>query len=318
VGVAQDILTPLGDQVVVGGGLGVLTTYRVGGCAALLVTARQESDLGLVRVAAHQSGLPVLVVGRGSNLLVADGGFGGLAVLLDGDGFGSVEIEGAEVRAGASVPLPALARQTVEAGLTGFEWAVGVPGSVGGGVRMNAGGHGSDIAHSLQRCRVVAVGRDGAGQARTMTLADLGYGYRTSAIQATDVVVEATFALAAGDPEAGRATIRDIVRWRREHQPGGQNAGSVFTNPPGQPPANSAGWLIDTAGCKGRRWGSALVSPKHANFIQADEDGSADDVRALLEAVRTEVRRVHGVLLQTEVRLVGFDEEEPSTSGQGL
>jgi UDP-N-acetylmuramate dehydrogenase len=120
----------------------------------------------------------------------------------------------------------------------------------------------------------------------------------------------------AGDREAGRATIRDIVRWRREHQPGGQNAGSVFTNPAGQPPANSAGWLIETAGCKGRRWGSAMVSPKHANFIQADSGGSADDVRALLEAVRAEVARVHGLTLKTEVRLVGFP--EPLTSSKGL
>ena len=103
------------------------------------------------------------------------------------------------------------------------------------------------------------------------------------------------------------------MRWRREHQPGGQNAGSVFTNPPSEPPANSAGWLIDTAGCKGRRWGSAMVSPKHANFIQADDDGSADDVRALLEVVRVEVSRAHGVDLTTEVRLVGFP-PEPSTS----
>ena len=106
----------------------------------------------------------MLVVGRGSNLLVADAGFGGIAVLLDPDGFGAVAIEGTTVRAGAAVPLPALARQTVEAGLTGLEWAVGVPGSVGGGVRMNAGGHGSDIAHSLQTCRVVDLGPQGPGE----------------------------------------------------------------------------------------------------------------------------------------------------------
>jgi UDP-N-acetylmuramate dehydrogenase len=292
----------------------------------VLVTARRESDLDLVRLAARESGLPIVVVGRGSNMLVADAGFGGLAVVLDPAGFGSVAIEGAVVRAGAAVPLPVLARQTVDAGLTGFEWAVGVPGSVGGAVRMNAGGHGSDIAHSLQSCRVIDISPDGAGSDRTLTLADLGYSYRASAVGATDVVVQAGFALAPGDPVAGRATIRDIVRWRREHQPGGQNAGSVFTNPPGQPPANSAGWLIDTAGCKGRRWGSALVSPKHANFIQADEDGSAGDVRALLEVVRAEVWRVHGVALQTEVRMVGFGppplppypQPQPSTSGKEL
>ena len=165
---------------------------------------------------------------------------------------------------------------------------------------MNAGGHGSDIAHSLQTCRVVDLGPTGRASARTLTrdgpplrLPDLGdprhrrgRGGQASAWPRATVT-------------PGGPTIRDIVRWRREHQPGGQNAGSVFTNPPGEPPANSAGWLIDTAGCKGRRWGSAMVSPKHANFIQADDNGSADDVRALLEVVRAEVARVHGVDLTT-------------------
>jgi UDP-N-acetylmuramate dehydrogenase len=314
---ALDTLAPLGDQVTPGGALGRLTTYRVGGGAAVLVTAERSTDLDLVRDSARSSGLPVLVVGRGSNLLVADAGFGGIALVLDPEGFGAVIIDGVGVRAGAAVALPALARQTVDAGLTGLEWAVGVPGSVGGGVRMNAGGHGSDIAHSLHSCRVQDLSPDGPGGSRTLLRPDLQYGYRTSAIQATDVVVEARFQLAPGNRQAGRETIRDIVRWRREHQPGGQNAGSVFTNPPGEPPADSAGWLIETAGCKGQRWGTAMVSPKHANFIQADDQGSADDVRALLEAVRSEVARVHRVDLETEVRMIGFT-SQPSTSGRGL
>jgi UDP-N-acetylmuramate dehydrogenase len=310
--VAAGLLASLGHQVAAGASLGALTTYRVGGQAAVLVTITHERDLGLVAAASAASGLPVLVVGRGSNLLVADAGFAGIAVVLEPAEFGAVRIEGAIVRAGAAVALPALARQSVDAGLTGLEWAVGVPGSVGGGVRMNAGGHGSDIAHSLRSCRVVDLG-DGQSAARTMTLADLHYGYRRSAIGPADVVIEAEFALRPGDPDAGQATIRDIVRWRREHQPGGQNAGSVFTNPPGEPPSNSAGWLIDSAGCKGRRCGSAMVSTKHANFIQADSGGSADDVRALMELLRAEVARVHGVDLQPEVHLVGFP-EQPSTS----
>jgi UDP-N-acetylmuramate dehydrogenase len=314
---ALEVLAPLGEGVRAGANLGRLTTYRVGGPAAVLVTAKAVADLDVVRLAAGASGLPVLVVGRGSNLLVADSGFGGIAVLLDPDGFGVVTVAGTRVDAGGAVPLPALARQTVEAGLTGFEWAAGVPGSVGGAVRMNAGGHGSDIAHSLRDCRVVDIGATGAAGARTLTLTDLRFGYRTSAIGPAEVVVTASLALAPGDRAAGRATIRDIVRWRREHQPGGQNAGSVFTNPGGQPPGNSAGWLIDTAGCKGWRRGSAMVSPKHANFIQADSDGSADDVRALLDMVRAEVARVHGIDLHPEVRLIGF-EGEPSTTTRGL
>jgi UDP-N-acetylmuramate dehydrogenase len=313
---ASELLVPLGERVVLDGPLGTLTTYRVGGPAAVMVTVTGEDDLAVVQAAVRASGLPVLVVGRGSNLLVADAGFAGIGVLLDPTGFGAVDIEGPEVRAGGAVPLPTLARQTVEAGLTGLEWAVGVPGSVGGGVRMNAGGHGSDIAHSLRACRVVDISADGPPGAIEIKGPDLRFGYRTSALQSTHVVVAAEFEVGHGDRATGQATIRDIVRWRRQHQPGGQNAGSVFTNPPGEPPANSAGWLIDQAGCKGRRWGSAMVSLKHANFIQADKGGSADDVRRLMEVVRREVGRVHGIDLQPEVRMIGFC--EPSTSSGGL
>jgi UDP-N-acetylmuramate dehydrogenase len=238
------------------------------------------------------------VVGKGSNLLVADEGFDGVAVAL-GEGFGSIEIEGASVRAGGAVALPVLARRTVAAGLSGLEWAVGVPGSVGGAVRMNAGGHGSDVAATLQRVRVcdLATGDDGV-----VTAGDLALGYRSSAVTATSVVVWADFALEPGDPAAGEAVLADIVRWRREHQPGGQNAGSVFTNPPG----DSAGRLVDAAGCRGMRVGSAHVSEKHANFIQADPGGSAGDVAALIGAVRARVRAAHGVDLHPEVRLIGF------------
>jgi UDP-N-acetylmuramate dehydrogenase len=311
---AAAALASLGDRVVPAGQLGALTTYRVGGTAALLVTATSEADLAMVAAAQRASELPVLVVGRGSNLLVSDAGFGGIAVLLDSSGFGAISIDGLRVRAGGAVLLPVLARQTADAGLTGLEWAVGVPGSVGGGVRMNAGGHGSDIAHSLRSCRVVDLAPDEGdlpAKSKSMTVTDLRFGYRSSAIASGQVVVEGTFELRAGDRERSRAAIRDIVRWRREHQPGGQNAGSVFTNPPGEPPANSAGWLIESAGCKGRRQGSAVVSSKHANFIQADAGGSADDIRALMEAVRAQVRRVHGVELHPEVRLVGFPDSNP-------
>jgi UDP-N-acetylmuramate dehydrogenase len=285
-----------------------------------LVTAKRPADLEVVAAGVRLAALPVLVIGRGSNLLVADGGFPGVAVLLDPTGFGAVEIDGVGVRAGAAVPLPALARQTVDTGLRGLEWAVGVPGSVGGGVRMNAGGHGSDIAHNLRACQIVDLAAgDPPGAINSLTLDDLAYGYRTSTIGSSQVVVTAEFELTPGDRAAGRATIRDIVRWRREHQPGGQNAGSVFTNPAGEPPANSAGWLIETAGCKGRRWGSAMVSSKHANFIQADGGGSADDVRALIETVRAEVVRAHEITLHPEVKMIGFPPlPQLSTSGRGL
>jgi UDP-N-acetylmuramate dehydrogenase len=302
------------------GPLGALTTYRVGGPAALTVAARTLSDLEAVAAAGAASRLPVMVVGRGSNLLVADAGFPGIAVILDPDGFGAVSIKDDRVRAGAAVPLPALARRTADAGLTGFEWAVGVPGSVGGAVRMNAGGHGSDMAACLVACDVADLGA--GGRVTTLTAPELALGYRRSALTAAHVVVAAEIALAPGDPEAGHATIRDIVRWRREHQPGGQNAGSVFTNPRPDPRGRSAGWLVDAAGLRGHRLGTAMVSPKHANFIQADAGGRADDVGRLIALVADVVAARFGVRLHPEVRMVGFpdppDPLKPALEGETL
>ena len=278
--------------------LGPLTTYRVGGAAARFARIEDDGDLAQLATMVREEHLPVLVVGKGSNLLVADAGFPGLAVVL-GDAFAEIDIQGTTVRAGGATPLPVLARRTAAAGLRGLEWAVGVPGSVGGGVRMNAGGHGSDIAASLLRVRVfdLATGDDGVVQAK-----DLALGYRTSAIEPSQVVLWAELATEPGDADEAGAEIAEIVRWRREHQPGGQNAGSVFTNPEG----DSAGRLVDAAGCKGLRIGTAEVSTKHANFIQADPDGSADDVLALIDEVRRRVREAFGVDLHPEVRLVGF------------
>ena len=289
--------------------LGPLTTYRVGGPAALLLEVRDESDLDLARAAVQSSGVGVLVVGKGSNLLVADRGFPGLAVVV-GPALGGISLDHAacRVRAQAGVFLPVLARRTAAAGLTGLEWAVGVPGSVGGAVRMNAGGHGADVSGSLVRFRFVdlAGGEDGEFPPDR-----LRYGYRYSTVAPHHVVVSAEFALEPGDRQVSEARIADIVRWRRENQPGGQNAGSVFTNPPG----DSAGRLVDATGLKGLRRGSAHVSVKHANFIQVDDEGSADDVMALITEVQRQVLAHTGVKLVPELRLVGFGE---GTSQEGL
>jgi UDP-N-acetylmuramate dehydrogenase len=288
--------------------LGPRTTYRVGGPAALLTTIETDADLGAVAAAVAESGVEVLVVGKGSNLLVADAGFPGLAVVL-GERFAGIEIDGTAVQAGGAAALPVVARRTAAAGLTGFEWAVGVPGSVGGAVRMNAGGHGSDIAATLQRVRVVdlAAGEDGWVPADQLELR-----YRHSRLHASEVVVTADLELRAGDRAEAEAEIDEIVRWRRANQPGGQNAGSVFTNPPG----DSAGRLIDSAGCKGLRVGTAAVSEKHANFVIADPDGRADDVFALMKELQTRVRAVHGTWLEPETRLVGYDENpRPEVKG---
>ncbi len=271
-----------------------------GGAAALLVSIDDETDVEAVCQAVSTSGVDVLVVGKGSNLLVADAGFAGVAVTL-GEALAHVVVDGTTVRAGAAAALPVVARRTVAAGLTGFEWAVGVPGSVGGAVRMNAGGHGADLAACLARVRVVDLrsGKDDVVAADSLQL-----GYRRSVVAPHHLVLWAELSLARGDRTEGERTVAEIVRWRRENQPGGQNAGSVFTNPPG----DSAGRLIDLAGCRGLRFGSAEVSPKHANFIQADDGGSADDVLTLMRMVQERVREVHQVELQPETRLVGFGE----------
>ncbi len=297
----EQAVAVLGERAIPDADLGALTTYRVGGRAALLVEASGEDDLVLVARAVAASGLPTLVIGKGSNMLVADAGFPGIAVVLGAD-LATVEVEGTLVRAGGAASLPVVARRTAAAGLTGFEWAVGVPGSIGGAVRMNAGGHGSDMAASLTSIRVVelAAGEDGAMPA-TLAADRLALGYRTSSISPSQVVVSADLALAEGDRATAEAEISAIVRWRRENQPGGPNAGSVFTNPPG----DSAGRLIDAAGLKGHRRGTAAVSDKHANFIQADAGGSADDVLALMVEVADRVEAAHGVRLHPETRLVG-------------
>jgi len=278
--------------------IGPMTTYRAGGRAARFVRPVDRSELEAVAAGVASAGIPVLVVGRGSNLLVADGGFGGLAVQL-GQAFEKVRAEGTTVVAGAGVSLPVLARRTVAESLTGFEWAVGVPGSLGGAVRMNAGGHGSDMASTLVSADTVDLA---TGEGRRRTLADLSLGYRSSSIDQSEVVVEATITLAVGDMVSGEERLAEVVRWRRENQPGGQNAGSVFTNPVG----DSAGRLIDEAGLKGWRFGSASVSERHANFIQVDEGGSADDVVALMDVVVRRVDEVHGIRLEPETVIVGF------------
>ena len=310
----------LGDRARRDVPLGPFTTYGVGGPAALLLESCGPDDLALARraVAAGGGELPLLVVGRGSNLLVADKGFPGLALTL-GDHFAGIRPGDRSVEAGAAVSLPVLARRTAALGLRGLEWAVGVPGSVGGAVRMNAGGHGSDVKASLTRAWLFDLAPNpdlapkpdpGGEDPLEVEAAELGLGYRRSAIGPLQVVVAAEFALTPGDRAEAEAEVSAVVRWRREHQPGGSNAGSVFANPDG----DSAGRLIDAAGLRGLRRGSAFVSPKHANFVQVDEGGAADDVWALIQEVRSTVELRFGVTLELENRLVGFD-TSPSRRG---
>ena len=310
-GAVEKAAAVLGDRAKRDVPLGPYTTYGVGGPAALFLEQCGPEDLALAREAVAASGVPVLIVGRGSNLLVADRGFPGLA-LTRGEDFAAIHREGDEpvVRAGGGLSLPVLARRTAALGLRGLEWAVGVPGTVGGGVRMNAGGHGSDIAASLTRAWLFDLAGAGSGGATEVAAADLDLGYRRSAVGPAQVVVAAEFALASGDRAEAEAEIAAVVKWRREHQPGGANAGSVFANPPG----DSAGRLIEAAGMRGHRRASAFVSPKHANFFQVDAGGSADDVRALIEEVRMTVKDRFDIDLTLENRLIGFD-PLPSSGG---
>ena len=287
------------------------TTYKVGGTAALHMTAVSIDDLYLVSAVLAEVELPILVIGRGSNLLISDSGFQGLALTIGGladyvDLPNRDEDPNVEPIAlfGGSVALPVASRQSVARGLTGFEWGVGVPGSVGGAVRMNAGGHGSDMASSLTSVRMFHLRK---GLEAHVNAVDLGLRFRGSALDDHHMVLSATVDLEwSKSQEASEAELQEVVRWRRENQPGGQNAGSVFVNP--DPGKVSAGEVIDELGMRGLRIGSAQVSEKHANFIQADENGSAHDVVALMAEIRRRVRDERGYVLRSEIRLVGFED----------
>lgn len=281
-----------------------VTTYRCGGPLRLLVRCSTEADvLAVAEVLAERPDVPTLVVGRGSNLLVADDGFDGVAIALTGS-FDDLDLDpdaadGTIVSAGGAVALPVLARRAGGAGIAGLEFYVGIPGSVGGAVRMNAGGHGSETRDVLRRARVVDLT---AATVVDRSVESLDLGYRRSNLGPRDVVVGAELTGHRDEPEACERRIAAIVRWRREHQPGGSNAGSVFTNPPG----DAAGRLIEAAGLKGFAVGGAAVSDKHANFFVAGPGARAADVRRLVVEVQRRVAEHSGVVLHPELHMVGF------------
>lgn len=311
----HDALISGGVQTFLDAPLGARTTYRVGGNAAVLAeVASFDQLLHVSRVIRDRAISNVLIVGNGSNMLVSDSGYNGLAIVVNSVGPDeiSVDDEGTVVTSG-HVSLPQMARQSVAARRCGLEWAVGVPGTVGGAVRMNAGGHGSDMATSVIDAVIVDVV---AGRVAQVDARDLGLRFRASALGRHHLVASVRLATHNVGTDEGRSAhngltcseeISEIVRWRREHQPGGQNAGSVFVNPGVD--AKSAGALIDTAGLRGLRIDTAVVTEKHANFIQSDSDGRADDVVALMCRVQEVVQQRHGIRMRSEVTLVGFDSE---------
>lgn len=286
--------------------LAPLTSYQIGGPAAVLLEAEGEGDLDALAEAVRESGLPVLMIGRGSNLLISDRGYDGIAVRL-GSGFRWTRVESTRIYAGAAVPLPSLAMLAQENALSGFEFAVAIPASLGGAVRMNAGAHGHETGEALERIQGMIL-----PSAERVTVEDIRYSYRHMELPDGLLVTAATIALERGDPEEIKKGTSEAREWRREHQPLNlPNAGSVFKNPPG----DAAGRLIDEV-CGRPRLGRARVSEVHANFIVAERGARADEVYSLIRRIQRRVAAATGVQLEPEVRLVGsFEEVEDDTTG---
>lgn len=279
--------------------VGPLTTYKLGGPASFYAEVADRDQLDGVLEAWRGSGLPLLVLGRGSNLVVADEGIDALVLRLAGE-FAKVEMQPQAVRAGAGVRLPQLARAAVSEGRLGLEFYVGIPGSVGGAVRQNAGGHGRETRDVLVDATVLDATR---GMVDVRRVGDLDLSYRHSSVGSSDVVIEARFDFEPGDPAQGETLMREVTRWRKEHQPGGTyNAGSVFKNPPG----DSAGRIIDSLGLKGTRVGDVAVSEKHANFFVAGPAATASDLYRLVFEVQRLVAARTGVQLEPEIQFEGF------------
>ncbi len=281
--------------------LGPLTTYKSGGPARFLAEIDDIESLLELIASGVTASHPLLVLGRGSNLVVADAGFAGLVIHLSG-GFSETRIEGTAVTAGSAVPLPRLARTCVDQGLRGLEFFVGIPGSVGGAIRQNAGCFGSETRDRLVEARIVNL-RTGTIRADSPDVLELSY--RHSNLASDELVIDAKFKTDRGDAGEGRRKIREITRWRRDNQPGGTlNAGSVFKNPSDI----SAGELIDSLGLKGHRVGDVAVSDKHANFFVAGPDATSEDVRGLVEEIKDRVLELSGTMLEPEIQFVGFRE----------
>ena len=278
--------------------LAPLTTYKVGGPARWYAEPDGLEDLRSI-LEVTPRGVAVTILGRGSNVVISDSGIDGLVIRL-GRGFAGIDIgPDGNVAAGAAASLPILARSAAAAGRSGLEFFVGIPGSVGGAVRMNAGGHGSDTATVLQSAMVFDI------VSREVTdrgVDQLGLRYRHSDLTEDEIVLQASFTTGEIDPADAEQVLRDITRWRKEHQPGGTlNAGSVFKNPPGE----SAGAIIDGLGLKGVGIGPVSVSDVHANFMVATKDASASDIFLFVERIRTVVRERTGIDLEPEIRFLG-------------
>jgi len=278
-----------------------LTTLRAGGSARMFARPDSEERLVELLAFARERGARVGVVGSGSNLLVSDVGFEGLVMKLEG-GLAELSRAGDRVLCGAGVRLPSAAAKTAGWGLSGLEFGVNIPGTVGGAVRMNANAYGGELARTLEWVDVcTADGTDRRGPG------DLGFSYRRSNLTAGEVVARASFQLSPADPGEVKATLAGMRDKRREAQPSGiKTFGSTFKNPDDpRAEGRSAGQLLEAAGCRGLEVGGARFSPKHANFVENTGEGTTADVLELMAEGRRRVHEAFGVILEPEVQILG-------------
>jgi UDP-N-acetylmuramate dehydrogenase len=276
-------------------------TVRTGGSAELFARVQDARELVALLAFASANGLDVAVLGSGSNVLIADEGVAGLVLKLDG-ALAQVRREGTRMVCGAAARLPAVAARAAREGLSGIEFGVNIPGTVGGAVRMNAGAYGGELAGVLEWVDIATA----EGVRRSQPL-ELGLAYRRSDLRADEVVAQASFVLAPAAAEAVKATLAAMRSARREAQPAGiKTFGSTFKNPDhARAAGRSAGELLAAAGCNGLRFGGARFSPKHANFVENTGEATTSDVIALMAEGRRRVRERFGVELEPEVQALG-------------
>lgn len=275
--------------------LGPLTTFRLGGPASVFACPRNEDELRGVLECCARAELPIFVLGKGSNVLVPDKGIKGAVIQLDAKGFGGFSVEEDLVRAGASMGLSKMVREAASAHLGGMESLVGIPGWVGGAVKMNAGGAFGDIGQIIERVKVM----DTRGQVFYREKDDLAFGYRASNISAR-FILEAEIRLIEDDEKRITKQMKEIWFHKKNTQPmANRSAGCIFKNPRGM----SAGALIDQAGLKGTKSGGAFVSRKHANYIMAGDGTTAKDVRDLIDVIRKKVHERFDIYLELELEI---------------